>query len=102
MREVVHSPGDSPRVVLVHGFTQTRASWDVVAGRLDTGLVERKLDTLTTTEVPDVVFAAGTGDYAVLSERPDVVAYDIFPTVMLVEAGGSSVVSDIVFNQHIA
>jgi acetyl-CoA/propionyl-CoA carboxylase biotin carboxyl carrier protein len=35
---------------------------DVVAGRLDTGLVERKLDALTTTEVPDVVFAAAALD----------------------------------------
>ncbi|HEY8371806.1 MAG TPA: biotin carboxylase N-terminal domain-containing protein [Pseudonocardiaceae bacterium] len=31
---------------------------DVVAGRLDTGLVERKLDGLVTTEVPDEVLAA--------------------------------------------
>ena len=35
---------------------------DVVAGRLDTGLVERKLDTLTTAEVPDVVFVAAALD----------------------------------------
>jgi acetyl-CoA/propionyl-CoA carboxylase biotin carboxyl carrier protein len=35
---------------------------DVVAGRLDTGLVERKLDALTTAEVPDVVFAAAALD----------------------------------------
>ncbi|HEX6353643.1 biotin carboxylase N-terminal domain-containing protein [Actinophytocola sp.] len=31
---------------------------DVQAGRLDTGLVERKLDDLVSTKVPDVVFAA--------------------------------------------
>ncbi len=35
---------------------------DVVAGRLDTGLVERKLDALVSTEVPDVVFAAAALD----------------------------------------
>jgi acetyl-CoA/propionyl-CoA carboxylase biotin carboxyl carrier protein len=35
---------------------------DVVAGRLDTGLVERKLDALTAAEVPDVVFAAAALD----------------------------------------
>jgi acetyl-CoA/propionyl-CoA carboxylase, biotin carboxylase, biotin carboxyl carrier protein len=35
---------------------------DVVAGRLDTGLVERKLDTLTAAEVPDVVFVAAALD----------------------------------------
>jgi acetyl-CoA/propionyl-CoA carboxylase biotin carboxyl carrier protein len=35
---------------------------DVVAGRLDTGLVERKLDALTAVEVPDVVFAAAALD----------------------------------------
>ena len=42
---------------------------DVVAGRLDTGLVERKLDALTTTEVPDVVFAAAALD-ELLDLRP--------------------------------
>ena len=35
---------------------------DVVAGRLDTGLVERKLDLLTGVDVPDVVFAAAALD----------------------------------------
>jgi len=35
---------------------------DVVTGRLDTGLVERKLDALTSAEVPDVVFAAAALD----------------------------------------
>jgi acetyl-CoA/propionyl-CoA carboxylase biotin carboxyl carrier protein len=35
---------------------------DVAAGRLDTGLVERKLDALTAAEVPDVVFAAAALD----------------------------------------
>jgi acetyl-CoA/propionyl-CoA carboxylase biotin carboxyl carrier protein len=35
---------------------------DVVAGRLDTGLVERKLDALTAGEVPDLVFAAAALD----------------------------------------
>jgi acetyl-CoA/propionyl-CoA carboxylase biotin carboxyl carrier protein len=35
---------------------------DVMAGRLDTGLVERKLDALTAGEVPDVVFAAAALD----------------------------------------
>jgi 2-succinyl-6-hydroxy-2,4-cyclohexadiene-1-carboxylate synthase len=36
VREVVHSPGDSPRLVLVHGFTQTLAAWGPVAERLAT------------------------------------------------------------------
>ncbi|GAB1508877.1 acetyl/propionyl/methylcrotonyl-CoA carboxylase subunit alpha [Actinophytocola sp. KF-1] len=35
---------------------------DVVAGRLDTGLVERKLDALVAADVPDVVFAAAALD----------------------------------------
>jgi 3-methylcrotonyl-CoA carboxylase alpha subunit len=35
---------------------------DVVAGRLDTGLVERKLDALVDADVPDVVFAAAALD----------------------------------------
>ena len=35
---------------------------DVVAGRLDTGLVERKLDALVSADVPDVVFAAAALD----------------------------------------
>ncbi|MGB3444473.1 MAG: biotin carboxylase N-terminal domain-containing protein [Actinophytocola sp.] len=35
---------------------------DVVAGRLDTGLVERKLDALVATDVPAVVFAAAALD----------------------------------------
>jgi acetyl-CoA/propionyl-CoA carboxylase, biotin carboxylase, biotin carboxyl carrier protein len=35
---------------------------DVVAGRLDTGLVERKLDGLVAATVPDVVFAAAALD----------------------------------------
>jgi acetyl-CoA/propionyl-CoA carboxylase, biotin carboxylase, biotin carboxyl carrier protein len=35
---------------------------DVVAGRLDTGLVERKLGGLVAAEVPDVVFAAAALD----------------------------------------
>jgi acetyl-CoA/propionyl-CoA carboxylase biotin carboxyl carrier protein len=35
---------------------------DVVAGRLDTGLVERKLAGLASVEVPDVVFAAAALD----------------------------------------
>jgi acetyl-CoA/propionyl-CoA carboxylase biotin carboxyl carrier protein len=35
---------------------------DVVAGRLDTGLVERKLDSLVSTSVPDHVFAAAALD----------------------------------------
>jgi acetyl-CoA/propionyl-CoA carboxylase, biotin carboxylase, biotin carboxyl carrier protein len=35
---------------------------DVVAGRLDTGLVERKLDALVRAEVPDMVFAAAALD----------------------------------------
>jgi acetyl-CoA/propionyl-CoA carboxylase biotin carboxyl carrier protein len=35
---------------------------DVVAGRLDTGLVERRLGALTAAEVPDVVFAAAALD----------------------------------------
>jgi acetyl-CoA/propionyl-CoA carboxylase biotin carboxyl carrier protein len=35
---------------------------DVAAGRLDTGLVERKLDALVSAEVPDVVFAAAALD----------------------------------------
>jgi 3-methylcrotonyl-CoA carboxylase alpha subunit len=35
---------------------------DVVAGRLDTGLVERRLDALTAGEVPDLVFAAAALD----------------------------------------
>jgi acetyl-CoA/propionyl-CoA carboxylase biotin carboxyl carrier protein len=35
---------------------------DVVAGRLDTGLVERRLDALTGGEVPDLVFAAAALD----------------------------------------
>jgi 2-succinyl-6-hydroxy-2,4-cyclohexadiene-1-carboxylate synthase len=34
VRGVVHSPGDSPRVVLVHGFTQTLAAWGPVGERL--------------------------------------------------------------------
>jgi 3-methylcrotonyl-CoA carboxylase alpha subunit len=38
------------------------ADEDVVAGRLDTGLVERKLAALTSTEVPDAVFAAAALD----------------------------------------
>jgi acetyl-CoA/propionyl-CoA carboxylase biotin carboxyl carrier protein len=38
------------------------ADEDVVAGRLDTGLVERKLAGLTATAVPDVVFAAAALD----------------------------------------
>ncbi|TDV52412.1 acetyl/propionyl/methylcrotonyl-CoA carboxylase subunit alpha [Actinophytocola oryzae] len=42
---------------------------DVVAGRLDTGLVERKLEELTKTEVPDVVFAAAALD-RLLDLRP--------------------------------
>ncbi|MBB4904041.1 acetyl/propionyl/methylcrotonyl-CoA carboxylase subunit alpha [Actinophytocola algeriensis] len=35
---------------------------DVVAGRLDTGLVERKLDALVAADIPDVVFAAAALD----------------------------------------
>ena len=42
---------------------------DVVAGRLDTGLVERKLGGLTGGEVPDVVFAAAALD-ELLGLRP--------------------------------
>jgi len=38
------------------------ADEDVVAGRLDTGLVERKLDALTAGEVPDLVFVAAALD----------------------------------------
>jgi acetyl-CoA/propionyl-CoA carboxylase biotin carboxyl carrier protein len=38
------------------------ADEDVVAGRLDTGLVERKLDALVSADVPDVVFAAAALD----------------------------------------
>jgi acetyl-CoA/propionyl-CoA carboxylase biotin carboxyl carrier protein len=38
------------------------ADSDVVAGRLDTGLVERKLAVLTAGEVPDLVFAAAALD----------------------------------------
>jgi acetyl-CoA/propionyl-CoA carboxylase, biotin carboxylase, biotin carboxyl carrier protein len=38
------------------------ADADVVAGRLDTGLVERKLGALTAGEVPDLVFAAAALD----------------------------------------
>jgi 2-succinyl-6-hydroxy-2,4-cyclohexadiene-1-carboxylate synthase len=34
LRGAVHSPGDSPRVVLVHGFTQTLAAWGTVGERL--------------------------------------------------------------------
>jgi 2-succinyl-6-hydroxy-2,4-cyclohexadiene-1-carboxylate synthase len=34
VRGVVHSPGGSPRVVLVHGFTQTLAAWGAVGERL--------------------------------------------------------------------
>jgi 2-succinyl-6-hydroxy-2,4-cyclohexadiene-1-carboxylate synthase len=34
VRGVVHSPGDSPRLVLVHGFTQTLGAWGAVAERL--------------------------------------------------------------------
>jgi 2-succinyl-6-hydroxy-2,4-cyclohexadiene-1-carboxylate synthase len=36
VRGVVHSPGDSPRLVLVHGFTQTLAAWGPVGERLAT------------------------------------------------------------------
>jgi len=42
---------------------------DVRAGRLDTGLVERKLDGLVSGEVPDVVFAAAALD-EVIDVRP--------------------------------
>ena len=30
----VHGPPGAPRVVLVHGFTQTRRSWDALLPRL--------------------------------------------------------------------
>ncbi|HEV7648790.1 MAG TPA: biotin carboxylase N-terminal domain-containing protein [Actinophytocola sp.] len=46
------------------------ADEDVVAGRLDTGLVERKLAGLTAGEVPDLVFAAAALD-ELLVLQPD-------------------------------